>query len=70
MTTVTIELDDNVYEKLEAQAASAQLSVEQLLAVVATSQSEASPGSVSQEFRELIERQSKRYERLFARLAE
>lgn len=70
MTTVTIELDDTVYAKLEAQAALAQLSVEQLLAVVATSQSEADPGSVSPEFHELIERQSKRYERLFARLAE
>lgn len=69
MATVTIELDDSVYEKLQAQAASAQLSVEQLLAVVATSQSEASPGSVSPEFRDLIERQSQRYERLFALLA-
>lgn len=70
MTVVTIELDDNVYARLEAQAASAHVSVEQLLAAVAISQSEVSTDSVSDEFRELIERQSLRYERLFARLAE
>lgn len=69
MTTVTFELEDDVFAKLAAQAAAAQISVEQLLAAVAVSQSEASPQTVSREFRELIEQQSKRYERLFARLA-
>lgn len=69
MVRVEIELEDEVYERLRERAADSEIPVERLLSTIA-SENARDLDEVSPEFRELISRQTGRYERLFARLGE
>ena len=65
MATVTIELDDAVFEKLVAEAGVGQESVSTLIAELAASHAAAADAARSAARRHLL-----RYPRLFQRLSE
>jgi predicted transcriptional regulator len=68
MTTITIELDDEVAARLEADAARGGMRVEELVASLAREHTTA--GEVSPEVEAIITRQFERYRDVFQRLSE
>lgn len=68
MVTVTVTLRDETYERLKAQAESLGLDVAGLLA--ADAEARVPDEDVSEEVREIIERQARQYKDVFDRLAQ
>ena len=68
MTTITIELDDDVAARLQADAASAGIRVEEFIAAIARERTV--EADVSPEVAAIIARQIERYRDVFQRLAE
>ena len=68
MTTITIELDDDVAARLQADAARDGIPVEELLATIVRER--AAEVDTSPEVRAIIDRQIERYRNVFQRLSE